>query len=54
MLVIAAGDDGGLWRVGLYRKLGTSRSTFASEDGVEALLREIRNAIEMIPGVTFP
>ena len=54
VLVIAAGDDGGLWRVGLYRKLATSRSTFASEDGVEALLREIRNAIEKIPGVTFP
>jgi hypothetical protein len=49
ILTIAAGDNAGLWRVALYRRVAKP----PSEESVDALLREIRNELGGLPGVRF-
>jgi hypothetical protein len=51
ILAIAAGDDGGLWRVAFYRR--KSPSPLPSEESVDALLREIRIELGNVPGVAL-
>jgi hypothetical protein len=53
ILTIAAGDDAGLWRVALYRRMAKPASELPSEESVDALLREIRNELGGLPGVRF-
>jgi hypothetical protein len=53
ILTIAAGDDSGLWRVALYRRMAKPPSELPSEESVDALLREIRNELGELPGVRF-
>jgi hypothetical protein len=53
ILIIAAGDDAGLWRVAFYRRIAKPPSTLLSGESVDALLREIRNELGGLPGVRF-
>jgi hypothetical protein len=53
ILTIAAGDDAGLWRVALYRRVEKPPFKLPSEESVDALLREIRNELGGLPGVRF-
>jgi hypothetical protein len=53
ILTIAAGDDAGLWRVALYRRMEKPPFKLPSEESVDALLHEIRNELEGLPGVKF-
>jgi hypothetical protein len=53
ILTIAAGDDAGLWRVALYRRMEKPPFKLPSEESVDALLREIRNELGELPGVRF-
>jgi hypothetical protein len=53
ILTIAAGDDAGLWRVAFYRRAPKPPSKLPSEESVDALLREVRNELEGLPGVRF-
>jgi hypothetical protein len=53
ILTIVAGDDAGLWRVALYRRVAKPPSKLPSEESVDALLREVRNELEGLPGVRF-
>jgi hypothetical protein len=53
ILTVAAGDDAGLWRVALYRRMEKPPFKLPSEESVDALLREIRNELGALPGVRF-
>jgi hypothetical protein len=55
ILTVAAGDDTGLWRVALYRRMPPPKlpSDLPSEESVDALLREVRNELGELPGVRF-
>lgn len=54
ILTIAAEDEDGLWRIGLYRRMATPSSPLPSEESVDALVREIKDALANVPGVAFP
>jgi hypothetical protein len=45
ILTIAAGDDAGLWRVALYRRMEKPPFKLPSEESVDALLHEVRNEL---------
>jgi hypothetical protein len=53
ILTIATGDDSGLWRVALYRRMAKPPSELPSEESVDALLREIRSELGTLPDVRF-
>jgi hypothetical protein len=53
VLTIAAGDDGGLWRVAFFRRKAEPPAELPSEEIVDALLREVRNELGELPGVRF-
>ena len=45
IMTIAAGDDAGLWRVALYRRMEKPPFKLPSEESVDALLHEVRNEL---------
>jgi hypothetical protein len=53
IVTIAAGDDAGLWRAALYRRMEKPPFKLPSKEGADALLHEIRNELGGLPGVRF-